>query len=77
MEASNGKPRRVDIGFEGGGVMTVRLEEDAYRSLRSALEGESSWHQFQSEDSEVTIDLSKVVYVRLDTGQRGVGFSGA
>jgi hypothetical protein len=29
----------------------------------------------KSEDSEVVIDLGQVVYVRLDTEQRGVGFS--
>jgi hypothetical protein len=77
MEAS-GKPRRVDIGFNGGQAFSVRLGEDEYRSLREALESDRSdrWHSVKSEDSEVLIDLAQIVYVKLDTEQRGVGFSG-
>ena len=77
MEAS-GKPRRVDIGFAGGQAFAVRLTEQEYRSLREALESDRSdrWHSLQSEDSEVLIDLAQIVYVRLDTEQRGMGFSG-
>jgi hypothetical protein len=77
MEAS-GKPRRVDIGFNGGQAFSVRLGEDEYRSLREALESDRSerWHSVTSEDSEVLIDLAQIVYVKLDTEQRGVGFSG-
>ena len=78
MAASDGKPRRVDIGFSGGQAFAVRLDEAAYRSLREALESDRSerWHSIESEDSQVLIDLAQVVYVRLDTEQRGVGFSG-
>jgi hypothetical protein len=76
--ADDGKPRRVDLGLEGGGIVSVRLLEDAYRELESALASGSSqrWHTITSDDSSVTIDLSKVVYVRVDTSSRGVGFSG-
>ncbi len=78
MEAS-GKPRRVDVGFSGGQAFPVRLTEDEYRKLREALESDRSerWYVLTSEDSEVLIDLAQVVYVRRDTEQRGVGFSGA
>lgn len=76
--AAAGKPRRVDIGFSGGQAFAVRLNEDEYKSLRSALESGSGerWYALTSEDSEVLIDLAQVVYVRLDTEARGVGFSG-
>ncbi len=72
------KPRRVDIGLDGGGVVSVRVTEDVYGQLQSALESGSGsrWHKIASEESDVTVDLSKVVYVRLDTEERGVGFSG-
>ena len=72
------KPRRVDVGFQGGQVFTVRLTEDAYRSLRAALESDRGerWHTVSSDDSEVLIDLAQVVYVRRDIEARGVGFSG-
>ena len=76
--ADAGKPRKVDIGFSGGQAFSVRLDEDTYRALREALESDRSerWHSIESEDSQVLIDLAQVVYVRLDTEQRGVGFSG-
>ena len=78
MEAS-GRPRRVDVGFSGGQAFAVRLREPDYRALREALEsdGNERWYALTTEDSEVLIDLAQVVYVRLDTEQRGVGFSGA
>ncbi len=76
--AMAGKPRRVDIGFSGGQAFAIRLGEDEYRALREVLESDRSqrWHSLTSEDAEVLIDLAQVVYVRLDTEQRGVGFSG-
>ncbi len=78
MAATAGRPRRVDVGFSGGQAFAVRLGEDEYRALREALESDRSqrWHSLTSEDSEVLIDLAQVVYVRLDTEQRGIGFSG-
>jgi hypothetical protein len=76
--ATAGKPRRVDIGFSGGQAFSVRLGEDEFNALRQALESDRSerWHSLEAEESEVLIDLSQIVYVRLDTEQRGVGFSG-
>ena len=76
--AAAGKPRRVDIGFQGGQAFAVRLTEDELGDLKGALESDRAdrWHTITSEDSEVLIDLSQVVYVRVDTEARGVGFSG-
>ncbi len=79
MEASTAdRPRRVDLGFAGGQILTLRMSEESYNSLRTALEDESArWHEVSTDDSRVTVDLAQVVYVRLDTEQRGVGFSSA
>jgi hypothetical protein len=76
--AAAGKPRRVDIGFSGGQAFSVRLGEDEFNALRGALESDRSerWHAISTDESEVLIDLAQVVYVRLDTEQRGMGFSG-
>ena len=78
MAAAAGKPRRVDIGFSGGQAFSVRLSEDEFNALRGALESDRSerWHSISTDESEVLIDLSQVVYVRLDTEARGMGFSG-
>lgn len=76
MEASTGRPRRVDVGFAGGQVLPLRLATDAYDALRSALigEGAARWQEIESEDHQVLIDLSQVVYVRLDTERERIGF---
>ncbi len=77
MEASApDRPRRVDVGFAGGQVLTLRLTDDAHTALGQALnDGSARWHQVSTEDSSVLVDLTQVVYVRLDTEQHRVGFS--
>ena len=71
---ADNKYRRVDIGFQGGSVLSLRVQEDDYRSLKDALGGSDRWHEVESEDATVTIDLSQVIYVRLDTERDRVGF---
>jgi hypothetical protein len=68
--------RRIDIGFQGGQVLPVRVKQDAYDGLRKALEDSSGnrWHVLDTQDSEVALDLSQVVYLRLDTEEQRVGF---
>ena len=72
--AESGKFRRVDIGFQAGAVLSLRVEEDQYTALRDAMGGQNRWHELQSEDATVTLDLSQVIYVRLDTERDRVGF---
>ncbi len=76
MEASDSKPRRVDIGFAGGQVLTVRLVPDVYEQLRGALAAGAGarWHELESEDSQIHVELGQVVYVRLDTERERIGF---
>jgi hypothetical protein len=68
--------RRIDIGFQGGQVLSARLKQDAYDRLRKALEDSSPerWHVLDTQDSQVALDLSQVVYIRLDTEDQRVGF---
>lgn len=76
MATDDAKPRRVDVGFAGGQVLSLRMAGEPYEALRSTLEDDSParWHLVRTEDSDVTLDLSQVVYVRLDTEQHKVGF---
>jgi len=71
---ADAKFRRVDVGFQGGPALSLRLQEAAYQALRAALGGSERWHDVDSEDATVTIDLSQVIYVRLDTESGRVGF---
>jgi hypothetical protein len=69
-------PRRIDIGFQGGQVLSARVSEDVLGAFRKALSdsGSDRWFELHTQDSEVHIDLSQVVYVRLDTDEHRVGF---
>jgi hypothetical protein len=68
--------RRIDIGFQGGQVLPARVKQGAYDGLREALGNERSerWFELETVDSKLSIDLSQVVYVRIDTEAQRVGF---
>ena len=61
--------KRADIGFQGGQVLAVRLPPDSYNTLHSALGDDNAgrWHELKTVDSDIAIDLSQVVYVRVET----------
>ncbi|HEY1359633.1 MAG TPA: hypothetical protein VGF21_15120 [Thermoleophilaceae bacterium] len=67
---------RIDIGFQGGQVLPARVKQAAYDDLRRALEDSSAerWHVLDTQDSQIALDLSQVVYVRVDTEEQRVGF---
>ena len=67
--------QRVNIGFESGAALAVRLEDDALQRLRSALQ-EKGWHELQTADGRVDLKLDEVVYVSEASNEPRVGFSG-
>jgi hypothetical protein len=67
--------RRVTIGLVGMQVLDLRVTDEAYQNLRKVLEAdEPGWHTLPTHDSEVFVDLSKVVYVSLASQDQRVGF---
>jgi hypothetical protein len=65
---------RVDIGFTGGQVLALRLDKNVFDDLRKAVEGERRFYDVDAGDSNVTLDLSQVVYLRVETEDHRVGF---
>jgi hypothetical protein len=67
---------RIDIGFQGGQVLPARVTQSTYDALNSALTDERSqrWFELETVDSKISVDLSQVVYVRIDTEAQRVGF---
>ncbi|HKG36323.1 MAG TPA: hypothetical protein VKA89_07810 [Solirubrobacterales bacterium] len=65
--------QRVEIGFEGGQVVSARLTDEALRELRQALE-HGGWHDLQTEDGVLSLHLGKVAFLRIDSGEHKVGF---
>jgi hypothetical protein len=68
--------RRIDIGFQGGQVLPARVKQGSYDGLHKALGDERSerWFELETVDSKISVDLSQVVYVRIDTEAQHVGF---
>ena len=68
--------RRIDIGFQGGPVLPARVKQSSYDELHKALSKDRSdrWFELETLDSKISVDLSQVVYVRIDTEEQRVGF---
>jgi hypothetical protein len=64
---------RVSVGFQGGQVLALRVSEEQLGELHKSLGG-GGWHELQSEDGPVRLDLSQVVYVRSEIDDQRVGF---
>ena len=67
---------RVSIGFSGGQVVEVRIDDAKLRDLRKALENRDGWLDLDAEEGMVSIDLSQVVFIRSATTPSRIGFSG-
>jgi hypothetical protein len=65
---------RVDIGFQGGQVLALRLDKDVFDQLRKAVGGDTRFYDVDAGESTVTLDLSQVVYLRVETEDHRVGF---
>jgi hypothetical protein len=65
---------RIELGFDGGQVVSVRLSADALDGLRRVL-ASGGWHDLETEDGTLAIQLGKVVFIRADTGEHRVGFA--
>jgi hypothetical protein len=65
--------RRVSVGFQGGQVLALRVTDTQLQGLYDSL-GAGGWHQLDSEDGPVRVDLSQVVYVSAESDELHVGF---
>lgn len=71
------KDIRVDLGFIGGGGTAVDVPEEQIEAFRAALTAKTDpWFTVTSSDgAETFFDISKIVYVRVDSTSRRIGFS--
>lgn len=65
--------QKVEIGFEGGQVVAVRLSADELKDLRKQVE-KGGWHDVETEDGVLSVYLGKVAFLRIDSGEQKVGF---
>lgn len=66
--------QKVEIGFEGGQVIAVRLNEEELKDLRKQVE-KGGWHDVKTEDGVLALYVGKVAFLRIDSGEHRVGFS--
>lgn len=66
--------QKVEIGFEGGQVVAVRLTEEELKNLRKQIE-KGGWHDVKTEDGVLSVYAGKVAFLRIDSGAHRVGFS--
>ncbi len=65
--------QKVEIGFEGGQVLPVRLSEDELKDLRKQVE-KGGWHDIKTDEGVLSIYVGKVAFLRIDSGGHRVGF---
>ena len=68
--------RRAAIGFQGGQVLSLRITEDKLKELRQALaQGNGGgWREVEATDGAVVLDLTQVVYLRVESDENRIGF---
>jgi hypothetical protein len=65
--------QRVEIGFEGGQVISTRLGDEDLKDLRARLE-QGGWHDLHTEEGTIALYLGKVQFLRIGSGEHRVGF---
>jgi hypothetical protein len=65
---------KIEIGFEGGQVVPVRLDDDQLNGLRSALAKTEGSHEVTYEEGTLILDLGKVIFLRITSSAAKVGF---
>lgn len=65
--------QKVEIGFEGGQVVQIRLTGDALKDLRKQVE-KGGWHDIETEDGMLSVYVGKVAFLRIESGAQKVGF---
>jgi hypothetical protein len=66
--------QKVEIGFEGGQVISVRLSDEELKDLRKQVD-KGGWHDIKTEDGVLALYVGKVAFLRIDSGDHRVGFS--
>lgn len=65
---------KVEVGFIGAQVLSLRMEEPQLEDLVKAATSGQEWHQCRVEDGQVSLDLGKVTYIKTDSEVSRIGF---
>jgi hypothetical protein len=68
--------KRVEVGFSGGQAIVLRIADEVYDRLRKAVQDGKGWHELDTLDGVVALDLGEVVFVKREPGEHRIGFTG-
>ena len=69
--------RRVEIGFEGGTILRLTVEEAAVAELTGNLASGAGWRSVEADEGTHWLNTDEFLYVRLVPGEPSrVGFGG-
>lgn len=71
--ADEDRPQKISVGFHGGQTLTARVAPAELSKLRGVLPN-GGWHDLNTEEGTVALDLTQVVYVLVDNEGHRVGF---
>jgi hypothetical protein len=72
--SSDDRPQKISIGFHGGQTLVARVRPAELARLREVLGKSGGWHELRGEDGIVSLDLTRVDYVLVDSDDHRVGF---
>ena len=64
---------RVSIGLDSAPPLAVRLTESQLQGLKESLKS-GGWTDLDADDARVTLNLDKVVFLRIDKDEQKIGF---
>ena len=68
--------RRITLGFDGGQTLPLRASDKALKALSAELEN-GGWHELKTDEGPISLNLSKIVFLRVEDAGQSVGFSAA
>jgi hypothetical protein len=65
---------RVEIGFEGGLILAIKLTDEQAATLKAAVGGGAGRVELSGEEAEFVVDAGKICYVKHESHVGKIGF---
>jgi hypothetical protein len=69
--------KKVEIGLGVGQVISVRLTDEALRAFRQAVERGTGWHDLETDEAVVAVNVATVLFIKVAGAPHSIGFTDA